>query len=99
MYFNAKENRRKKMTQKRMERIVRGRRRAQGIGAFTGAFTVFAILGLIFGGDMKKEAKKIAEEVQGKIPEQAKNVIEDAKEKLPEQAKNAIEDAKEKLGM
>ena len=70
------------MTQKRMERIARGRRKAQGFGALTGALTVFAVLGALYGGDMKQEAGKLAAEVQEKMPEPAKNLIAEVKDKL-----------------
>ena len=70
------------MTQKRLERIARGRRRAQGFGAISGALTVFAILGAVYGKDMKEEAGKLAAEVQEKIPEPAKDLVAQAKEKL-----------------
>ena len=70
------------MTQKKMERIVRGRRRAQGLGALTGALTVFAILGALYGEDMKEEAGKLASEAQEKMPEPAKNLISEVKSKL-----------------
>lgn len=50
------------MKQKKMERIIRRRRRAQGFGALSGALTVFAILGALYGSDMKQEAKKLAAE-------------------------------------
>ena len=68
------------MTQKRLERIARGRRRAQGFGALTGVVTVFAILGAIYGKDMK-EAGKLATEVQEKIPAPAKDLFESIKSK------------------
>lgn len=87
------------MTQKRMERIVKGRRLAQGIGALGGTLTVFAALGAIYGEDMKKEAKNIAAEVQEKIPEPAKKLIAEAKEKVPETAKKLAAEAKDKLGI
>lgn len=70
------------MKQKSLERIARGRRRAQGFGALTGALTVFAVLGALYGKDMKEEAGKLAAEVQEKIPEPAKGLLEQAKEKL-----------------
>lgn len=69
------------MTQKRMERIARGRRRAQGFGALTGVVTVFALLGAIYGKDMKEEAGKLATEVQEKIPAPVKDMIEGIKSK------------------
>ena len=70
------------MSTKRMERIIRGRRRAQGFGAISGVLTVFAILGAIYGKDMKQEAEKMAAEAQEKMPEPAKEAISKAKEKL-----------------
>ena len=70
------------MTQKRLERIARGRRRAQGFGALTGVMTVFAVLGAIYGKDMKEEAGKLATEVQEKIPAPAKDLLAQAKDKL-----------------
>ena len=69
------------MTQKRLERIARGRRRAQGFGALTGVMTVFAILGAVYGKDMKDEAGKLATEVQEKIPAPAKDLLESIKSK------------------
>ena len=54
------------MTQRRMEKIVKRRKVSQGIGALGGALTVFAVLGAIYGEDMKKEAGKLAAEVQEK---------------------------------
>ena len=70
------------MTQKRMEKIVKRRKVSQGIGALGGALTVFAVLGAIYGEDMKKEAGKLAAEVQEKVPDKAKGLLEDAKGKL-----------------
>ena len=70
------------MTQKKMERIIRGRRISQGIGALGGVFTVFALPGAVYGDDMKKEAEKLASEVQDKIPDKAKELIGEAKGKL-----------------
>lgn len=70
------------MKTKRMERIIRRRRRAQGIGALGGVLTVFAILGAIYGKDMKQEAENLAAEAQEKMPEPAKEMIAKAKEKL-----------------
>ena len=70
------------MKQKSMERIARGRKRAQGFGALTGVLTVFGILGALYGKDMKNEAEKLAAEVQEKIPEPAKDLVAQAKEKL-----------------
>ena len=69
------------MTQKRLERIARGRRRAQGFGALTGVVTVFAILGAIYGKDMKEEAGNLATEVQEKIPAPVKDLVESIKNK------------------
>lgn len=65
-----------------MEKIVRRRKRAQGFGALSGVVTVFAILGAVYGKDMKEEAGKLAAEVQEKIPEPAKDLISQAKDKL-----------------
>jgi hypothetical protein len=70
------------MKQKSLERIARGRRRAQGFGALTGVMTVFAILGAVYGKDMKEEAGKLAAEVEEKIPAPAKGLIEEAKKKI-----------------
>lgn len=70
------------MNQKKMEKIIRRRRRAQGIGALAGTLTTFAILGALFGGDMKDEAKQIAAEAKEKIPEEAKKLASEAKTKL-----------------
>ena len=55
------------MKQQKMERIVRRRKTAQGLGALTGTLTVFAILGAIFGGDMKQEAKQLLQEAKEKL--------------------------------
>lgn len=70
------------MTQKRMEKIVKRRRLSQGIGALGGALTVFAVLGAIYGEDMKKEAGKLAAEAQEKVPDKAKQLLGEAKGKL-----------------
>lgn len=70
------------MTKKKMERIARGRRRAQGIGALAGTVTVFGILGKVYGKEMKEEAVKIAGEIKNKLPEPARNVIIVVKGKL-----------------
>ena len=48
------------MTERKMKKIMKKearRKRARGIGAFAGTATAFAILGVLYGGDMKKEAK------------------------------------------
>ena len=43
------------------------RKRARGIGAFAGTATAFAILGLLYGDDMKKEAKLAVDEAKSKL--------------------------------
>ena len=61
---------RTKMTERKMKRIMkknRQRRAARGIGAFAGTATAFAILGLLYGGEMKKDAKLAVEEVKTKL--------------------------------
>lgn len=58
------------MTEKRMKKILKKearRKRARGIGAFAGTATAFAILGLLYGGDMKKEAETAAGEIKAKL--------------------------------
>ena len=70
------------MTQKRMERIVRRRKAAQGFGALGGVLTVFAVLGVVYGEDMKNEAEKLVTEAQDKVPGKAKELLADAKSKL-----------------
>lgn len=58
------------MTEKKMKKMMkkeRKRKRARGIGAFAGTATAFAILGLLYGGDMKKDARLAAEEVKAKL--------------------------------
>ena len=59
-----------KMNEKKMKKLMKKemrRKRARGIGAFAGTATAFAILGLLYGEDMKKEAKLVAEEAKGKL--------------------------------
>ena len=59
-----------KMNEKKMKKLMKKemrRKRARGIGAFAGTATAFAILGLLYGEDMKKEAKLMAEEAKGKL--------------------------------
>ena len=51
------------MTERKMKKIMKRearRKRARGIGAFAGTATAFAILGVLYGSDMKKEAKLAA---------------------------------------
>lgn len=58
------------MTEKKMKKLMKRekrRKRARGIGAFAGTATAFAILGMLYGEDMKKEAKLVAEEAKGKL--------------------------------
>ena len=58
------------MTEKKMKKLMKRekrRKRARGIGAFAGTATAFAILGMLYGEDMKKEAKIVAEEAKGKL--------------------------------
>lgn len=58
------------MNEKKMKRMMkkeRQRKTARGIGAFAGTATAFAILGLLYGGDMKKEAKLAVEEAKAKL--------------------------------
>lgn len=58
------------MNEKKMKKLMKRekrRKRARGIGAFAGTATAFAILGLLYGEDMKKEAKLVAEEAKGKL--------------------------------
>jgi hypothetical protein len=58
------------MTEKKMKKLMKRekrRKRARGIGAFAGTATAFAILGMLYGEDMKKEAKLMAEEAKGKL--------------------------------
>ena len=59
-----------KMNEKKMKKLMKKemrRKRARGIGAFAGTATAFAILGFLYGEDMKKEAKLVAEEAKGKL--------------------------------
>ena len=58
------------MTEMKMKKIMKRearRKRARGIGAFAGTATAFAILGVLYGGDMKKEAKLAAGEIKAKL--------------------------------
>jgi hypothetical protein len=58
------------MNEKKMKKLMKRekrRKRARGIGAFAGTATAFAILGMLYGEDMKKEAKLVAEEAKGKL--------------------------------
>ena len=58
------------MTEKKMKKLMKRekrRKRARGIGAFAGTATAFAILGTLYGEDIKKEAKLVAEEAKGKL--------------------------------
>ena len=58
------------MTEKKVKKLMKKearRKRARGIGAFAGTATAFAILGLLYGGDMKKDAKLAAEEIKAKL--------------------------------
>ena len=58
------------MTERKMKKIMQRearRKRARGIGAFAGTATAFAILGVLYGGDMKKEAKLAAGEIKAKL--------------------------------
>ena len=58
------------MTERKMKKIMKKearRKRARGIGAFAGTATAFAILGVLDGGDMKKEAKLAAGEIKEKL--------------------------------
>ncbi|MBR2707193.1 MAG: hypothetical protein IKE74_08180 [Mogibacterium sp.] len=58
------------MTERKMKKIMKRearRKRARGIGAFAGTATAFAILGVLYGGDMKKEAKLAAGEIKAKL--------------------------------
>ena len=58
------------MTEKKMKKIMkkeRRRRTARGIGAFAGTATAFAVLGLLYGGEMKEDAKRAADEVKTKL--------------------------------
>lgn len=58
------------MTEKKMKKLMKmekRRKRARGIGALAGTATAFAILGMLYGEDMKKEAKLVAEEAKGKL--------------------------------
>ena len=58
------------MTEKKMKKIIkrdRRRKRAQGIGALAGTLTSFAIIGLLYGGEMKEDAKKAKEEIKSKL--------------------------------
>ena len=58
------------MTEKKMKKLMKRekrRKRARGLGAFAGTATAFAILGMLYGEDMKKEAKLVAEEAKGKL--------------------------------
>lgn len=62
--------RRRDMTDRKMKKMIkrdRRRRRAQGIGALAGTLTSFAIIGLLYGGEMKKDAKKAKEEIKAKL--------------------------------
>lgn len=66
--------RRSDMTDKKMKKIIkrdRRRRRAQGIGALAGTLTSFAVIALLFGGEIKNDAKKAKEEIKSRLdPEQ-----------------------------
>lgn len=58
------------MTDKKMKKMLRKelrRRRARGIGAFAGTATAFAILGALYGGEMKKDAKLALEDIKAKF--------------------------------
>ena len=58
------------MNEKKMKKLMKmekRRKRARGIGALAGTATAFAILGMLYGEDMKKEAKLMAEEAKGKL--------------------------------
>ncbi|MBR0379631.1 MAG: hypothetical protein IJH62_03625 [Mogibacterium sp.] len=58
------------MKEKKMKKLMKmekRRKRARGIGALAGTATAFAILGMLYGEDMKKEAKLVAEEAKGKL--------------------------------
>ena len=58
------------MTEKKMKKLMKKERRrktARGIGAFAGTATAFAILGLLYGDDMKKEAKLAVDEAKAKL--------------------------------
>ena len=58
------------MTEKKMKRMIkkeRKRKTARGIGAFAGTATAFAILGLLYGKDMKEDAKLAAGEIKEKL--------------------------------
>ena len=58
------------MNEKKMKKLMKmekRRKRARGIGAFAGTATAFAILGMLYGENMKKEAKLMAEEAKGKF--------------------------------
>lgn len=58
------------MTDKKMKKIIKRdkrRRRAQGIGALAGTLTSFAIIGLVYGDQMKEDAKKAKEEIKSKL--------------------------------
>ena len=58
------------MTEKTLKKLIKKEKRrkaARGIGALAGTATAFAILGLLYGEDMKKEAKLVAEEAKGKL--------------------------------
>ena len=62
--------RRRDMTDRKMKKMIkrdRRRRRAQGIGALAGALTSFAIIGLLYGGEMKEDAKKAKKEIKAKL--------------------------------
>ena len=57
----------KEKKMKKLMKIEKRRKRARGIGALAGTATAFAILGMLYGEDMKKEAKLVAEEAKGKL--------------------------------
>lgn len=58
------------MTERKMKKMIkrdRRRRRAQGIGALAGTLTSFAIIGLLYGGEMREDAKKAKEEIKSRL--------------------------------
>lgn len=58
------------MTERKMKKMIkrdRRRRRARGIGALAGTLTSFAVIALLFGGEMKEDAKKVKAEIKTKM--------------------------------
>lgn len=67
------------MTEKTLKKLIKKEKRrkaARGIGALAGTATAFAILGLLYGEDMKREAKLAIEEIKARL------AIEELREKL-----------------